>query len=60
MKIYKLAAGVYEVIEGEKMKYRIYKNRWQGWTVAVYSEKHLQFIDSRYFDTFHNAKKAIL
>lgn len=59
MKIYKISQGVYEIIDNGKMKYRIYKNRWRGWTLAVYSEKHLQFIDSRYFNTLQNAKKAI-
>lgn len=59
MKIYKLSAGYYEVTKDGKMKYRIYKNRWQSWTLAVFSEKHRQFIDSRYFPTFKSAKQAI-
>lgn len=59
MKIYKLMAGVYEITEDNKMKYRIYKNRWNGWTLAIFSEKHKQFIDSRYFPTLKAAKNAI-
>ena len=60
MKKYKLMPGIYEYWENEKMKYRIYKNRWQGWTVAIFSEKYLQFIDSRYFKTLKQAENAIL
>lgn len=60
MKQYKLMPGVYEFLQDGKMKYRIYKNRWNGWTVAIFSQKHKQFIDTRYFSTFKQAKKAIL
>ena len=60
MKIYKIMPGIYEIRENGKMKYRIYKNRRNGWTVAVFSEHHKQFIDSRYFGTLKQAKKAIL
>lgn len=59
MKCIKLVAGVYEFLENGKMKYRIYKNRWSGWTLSVFSEKHNQFIDSRYFNTLKQAKSAI-
>lgn len=52
--------GVYEVRKGGAMKYRIYKNRWNGWTLAVFSERNKQFIDSRYFGTLKQAKTAIL
>lgn len=60
MKQYKIMAGVYEFLQDGKMKYRIYKNRWNGWTVAIFSERHKQFIDTRYFTTLKQAKKAIL
>ena len=49
MKIYKIMPGVYETYNNGKMQYRIYKNNWGGWTLAVFSENHNQFIDSRYF-----------
>lgn len=60
MKIYKLMPGVYEAREGDEMKYRLYKNRWNGWTLAIFSEQYNQFIDSRYFGTLKQAKAAIL
>jgi hypothetical protein len=60
MKKIKLAAGVYEFLQDGKMKYRIYKNRWNGWTLAVFSEKHKQFINSRYFGTLKAAQDSIL
>ena len=60
MSIYKLSAGVYEISDNGKMKYRIYKNRYNGWTLAVFSELHNKFIDSRYFATMKQAKNAIL
>lgn len=60
MDIYKLSAGVYEVTSGGKMKYRIYKNRYGGWTLAVFSERNNKFVDSRYFVTMKQAKNAIL
>ena len=60
MTLYKIMPGVYEIIDNGKMKYRIYKNRWNGWTLAVFSEKHNQFIDSRYFSTMKQAKHAIM
>lgn len=60
MKVYKLMPGVYEICDNGIMKYRIYKNRWNGWTLAVFSERHKQFIDSRYFSTMKQAKNAII
>lgn len=60
MKRFKLMPGIYEYIDGDKMKYRIYKNRWNGWTLAVFSEKHKQFINSRYFGTLKAAQDSIL
>ena len=60
MSIYKLSAGVYEISDNGKMKYRIYKNRYNGWTLAVFSEINNRFIDSRYFATMKQAKNAIL
>ena len=59
-KIFRLAPGVYEITKDGKMYYRIYKNRWSGWTLATFSETHKQFIDSRYFETLKAAKTAIL
>lgn len=59
MKCYKLVPGVYEFMHDGKMKYRIYKNRWNGWTIAVFSEKYNQFLDSRYYPTLKAAKQAI-
>ena len=60
MKQIKLAPGAYEYIDDNgAMKYRIYKNRWNGWTLAVFSELHKQFIDSRYFSTMKQAKSAV-
>lgn len=59
MKIYKLMPGVYEAWKDGAPKYRIYKNRWNGWTLAVFSERHNQFINSRYFETLKQAKAAI-
>lgn len=59
MKIHKIIPGVYEASKNGKMKYRIYKNQWNGWTLAIFSEKHKQFINSRYFDTLKQAKEAI-
>ena len=52
--------GVYEITYNGKMKYRIYKNRWNGWTLAVFSDQHQQFIDSRYFTTLKQAKNQIM
>lgn len=52
--------GVYEIVDNGTLKYRIYKNRYNGWTLAVYSELHKKFIDSRYFDTLKQAKNAII
>ena len=60
MTLLKITAGVYEVTCNGKMKYRIYKNRYNGWTLAVFSELHKQFIDSRYFATLKQAKNAIM
>ena len=60
MKIYKLMSGVYEVWKNDKMTHRIYKNRWGGWTIAIFHERCGQFVDSRYFGTFKQAKQAIL
>lgn len=60
MELHRPLPGVYEVLKDGEMKYRIYKNRWDGWTVAVFSKKHTQFIDSRYFKTLNQAKNAIL
>ena len=60
MKCIKILAGIYEFYKDNKMKYRIYKNRWNGWTLSVFSEKHQQFIGSRYFSTLKEAKNAIL
>lgn len=61
MKQLKLVPGVYEYIDDNcNMKYRIYKNRYNGWTLAVFSERHKQFIDSRYFSTMKQAKNAII
>ena len=60
MKIYKLLPGVYEAVDNGKMKYRIYKNQWKSWTLAVFSEQHQQFINSRYFPTLKQAKNAII
>lgn len=59
MKCIKLVTGVYEFLYNGKMKYRIYKNRWGGWTLSVFSENHKNFIDSRYFNTLKQAKNAI-
>lgn len=59
-KIFRLAPGVYEISKDDKMCYRVYKNRWNGWTLAILSETHKQFIDSRYFTTLKAAKAAIL
>jgi hypothetical protein len=53
-------AGVYEFVDGPQMLYRIYKNRWNGWTVAIFNKKHKQFMDSRYFRTLKAAKAAII
>lgn len=58
--MYKLMAGVYEITDNGKMKYRIYKNKYNGWTLAVFSDRHYQFIDSRYFATLKQAKNAIM
>ena len=60
MEIYKLMAGVYEVWKNNKMKYRIYKNRWGSWTIAIFHERSNRFIDAQYFGTFKQAKQAIL
>jgi hypothetical protein len=60
IKLFKLIPGVYEARKNGKMYYRIYKNRWNGWTLAVFSEQHKRFIDSRYFSTLKQAKQAIL
>lgn len=60
MKIFKMAPGIYEAWKGNAPKYRIYKNRWHGWTLAIFSERYNQFIDSRYFGTLKQAKAAIL
>lgn len=61
MKQLKLVTGIYEYIDDNgNMKYRIYKNRYNGWTLAVFSERNSQFIDSRYFATMKQAKKAIM
>ena len=60
MTMYKLIAGVYEIHDNGKMKYRIYKNKYNGWTLAVFSDLHNQFIDSRYFATMKQAKNAIM
>jgi hypothetical protein len=60
MKMYKLMPGVYEITDNGKMKYRIYKNRYNGWTLAVFSERNNQFKDSRYFATMKQAKTAIM
>lgn len=60
MKINRLLPGVYEAMENEKLKYRIYKNHWNTWTLAIFSEQHQQFIDSRYFPTLKQAKNAIM
>lgn len=51
---------MYEIIDNGKMKYRIYKNRYNDWTLAVFSEVHNKFIDSRYFATMKQAKNAIM
>ncbi len=59
VKIFRLIPGVYEITKDNKMYYRIYKNRWNGWTLAIFSEKHKQFINSRYFKTLKAAKAAI-
>ncbi len=60
--IYKLLPGVYEVVDGKKPLYRIYKNRWNSWTLAVFSTsaRRPQFVDSRYFPTLKQAKRAVL
>ena len=60
MTLLKITAGVYETVNNGKMQYRIYKNRYNGWTLAIFSERHMQFIDSRYFATLKQAKNAIL
>lgn len=60
MDFYKLMPGIYEARKDNTPKYRIYKNRWNGWTLAVFSERNKQFIDSRYFGTLKQAKTAIL
>ena len=60
MKLYKLMPGVYEIVDGDQMKYRIYKNRYNGWTLAVFSERNKQFINSRYFATMKQAKSAVM
>lgn len=60
MTLLKLMPGIYEIIDNGKQKYRIYKNRYNGWTLAVFSERHNQFIDSRYFATMKQAKNAIM
>lgn len=52
--------GVYEYSKDGKLYRRIYKNRWNGWTIAIFSERHKQFIDSRYFNTLKAAKAAII
>lgn len=60
MTLYKLMPGVYEIMDNGKMKYRIYKNKYNGWTLAVFSDQNNQFIDSRYFATMKQAKNAIM
>ena len=60
MTLYKIIPGVYEIIDNGKMKYRIYKNKYNGWTLAVFSDLHNKFIDSRYFATMQQAKNAIM
>lgn len=60
LKQIKIAPGMYEFMDGDKMKHRIYKNRWNGWTLAIFSERNKQFIDSRYFSTLKQAKNAIM
>lgn len=61
MTLLKIMPGVYEATNNKKkMKYRIYKNRYNGWTLAVFSEVNNQFIDSRYFATMKQAKNAIM
>ncbi len=60
MTLYKLMPGIYEIMDNDKMKYRIYKNKYNGWTLAVFSELHNKFIDSRYFSTLKQAKNAIM
>ena len=60
MTLYKLMPGVYEIMDNGKMKYRIYKNKYNGWTLAVFSDQNNQFIASRYFATMKQAKNAIM
>lgn len=60
MTMYKLMAGVYEITNESNIKYRIYKNKYNGWTLAVFSDRNNQFIDSRYFATMKQAKNAIM
>jgi hypothetical protein len=60
LKFYKIMPGVYEYTKDGKLYRRIYKNRWNGWTIAIFSERHKQFIDSRYFNTLKAAKAAII
>lgn len=50
-KFIKVQAGIYELYEDGKATRRAYKNKYGGWTLAVWHEYTQSWLDSRHFST---------